>query len=828
MRITRLVIFIFTGVVALLATVLMACLLYIHLNKEEFIQFFLTRVNERLNTKVEVAGVDISYWEEFPKVSIVLDDVSAGQGPLPLMHVDRVSFSFGLWDFLAKNYRINQLTLQGADLNLLVAKSGERNFDIFKKDLSKESTASSVSIDRIKLLASKVLYRDEAAGLHTRWHVEVADAEVASLNDPQSFSLAIKGTNEETVYQDFPYLPGEKLEISAQKLILSGGQLRAIQQWKLVGARHQLAGGVATNEQGELVVDYQGSTSSIKNLLANVPAGWPSDWPGYGLEGDASFMGRYVAGKHDPHLLVNFNAHNVEFKYPSRNLLFADFTVEGSVSTNLKASGSVLNLHSLAGRMNDFPVSGKATLTNLETMHTRAELEGGMSLALFEQIMPDWGIKSKKGDITYALGFDGRLDEKATGEWLLDGEATLENASFLWSNYHLPLREWTGTFLFNDRDVAITEAAGFVGNSQLKVNGLLRNFHFFYEPKNHLLLVEGKVKSELLDLNELLADNAGGTSGGAYSLKITPRLQLFLEAEADRILLDRFRGTAAHAKVEIANRTLYVNELTFNSLGGKINLAGSLTDHDGDLMRSSFAGNFRNLHIDSVFYVFHDFDQTWLQSRHLKGQIDADFDVDMGLKNNLNFIPELLRARINARGINGELVKFEPMQELSRLVKDDKLARLTFGELNNQFLIENKRVIIPSMHIQSNVSNIVLSGTHTFDQHIDYRLKVPVFNKERKRDRDEAFGAIEEDQTGNLFAHVKITGTTDNYKVAYDTKTAAKTIVDGIKNESRELMREIKKEPVKKTKTLQLREDDFFEFEADSTATGGASGNGNI
>lgn len=825
MKITRLVIFLLTGLAGLISAILIAALLYIHLNKEEFIQYFLGRANERLTTAVEVGSIDISYWEEFPKVSIILEKVKAGQGEQPLLEVEKVSFSFGIWDFLAKNYNINQLSLEGANLYLRIDENGSRNFDVFKKTSSDEASAK-VSLKKVRFLSSFVAYEDLKADIVTRWQLDEATVEIRSPEAPLMLTASWRGTNHETKYQDFSYLPEENLQMSLEELALDNGQLTSIKSWAINTSRHQLTGRVIPRDE-ELVVEWQGTTSSIKNLLANIPADWPSYWPTYQLEGNGSFNGSYINNRNRPQLVTHFKGAGLSFRYPSRQLSFSNFSIEGNVVTNLKASGTVLNLHWLEGKMNEFPLKGRATLGNLETLQARAELEGDLSMALFEQIMPDWGIKSETGTIDYALAFEGRLVEEASGDWLVDGEASVKNASFSWNNYHLPLKHWDGTFLFNDRDVAITEAEGDIGNSHLNVNGLLRNFHFFYEPVNHLLLVEGRVKAGLLDLNELLADRSGEGSS-SYSLTITPRLKLFIEAEAERIILDRFSGTTAKASFEIANRTLTVQRLSFNSLGGKIQLAGRLTDQAGDTMLSNFSGNISNLYIDSVFYVFHDFNQAWLQSRHLKGQVDADFDVDMGLSNNLRFLPDLFKARINARGINGELVNFAPIQELARLVDDEKLARLTFGELSNQFLIEDRRIIVPSMEIKSNVSNIVLSGSHTFDQHIDYRLKVPVFSKSRKRDRDEAFGAIEEDRQGKLFAHVKITGTTDDYKVAYDSKTAARTIVDGIKKESRELIREIRKEPAQKPKALQLKEEEYFEFEPDSTAVKTGSGDGDI
>ncbi|WP_416868168.1 MAG: AsmA-like C-terminal region-containing protein [Imperialibacter sp.] len=820
MKIPRLAALILTGVIAFVTATLLACLLYIQINRDEFIQYFLDNVNERLTTPVKVGHIDISYWDSFPNISIVLQKVEAGTPEDPLVSIGRLSFSFHLWNFLDKNYHIRQLNVEKAEINLLIDENGIRNFDVFKKKVVDEESPK-LTIGKLRISNSKIRYEDRPSELLSYWEFSQAHFDIQSINSPQVFSGHWKGTNLKTVYQGFPYMEGRLLEIELLGMRIDKGHLTEIKAWELKEASHNLTGTLTSSSPDELLLEWSGNTKSLKDLLSNIPAGWPTDWASYDLEGEATFKGSYVKQNGKPTLVTDFSGQHVRFLYPSRQLTFSDFSLDGRLTTNLQSEGTSLQLQNLSGTMNAFPVQGDATITNMATMHTRAELEGNMTLAQFEKIVPDWGIKSESGTLTYLLGFEGKLDEKATGDWLIDGETTIQDATFSWQSYPLLFREWSGILLFNDRDVAFTETTGKLGNSDLRINGLLRNFHFFYEEKNNLLLVEGKVSANRLDLNELLANkNTSNGDGGAYSLTVSPRLRVKLTAEAETVVFDRFTGKNVNAEVLIQNRQVYVKKLDFSTMGGDIKLTGNLSDQPGDTLLTYFSGEVKNLYIDSVFYVFHDFGQTWMQSKHIKGQLFADFDVDMGVHNNLSFMSDLFRARINARGVNGQLIDFAPMQELSRLVKEDKLGHLTFGELTNQFLIENRKILIPSMDIKSNVSNITLSGTHTFDQQIDYRLKVPLFNKQRRRDNDESFGAIEEDERGNIYAHVKIAGTTDDYKVSYDARSAAKSLIENIKEEGKVLLQEIRKEPGKNAKTLQLKEEEFFEFEADTTKKG--------
>ena len=128
--------------------------------------------------------------------------------------------------------------------------------------------------------------------------------------------------------------------------------------------------------------------------------------------------------------------------------------------------------------------------------------------------------------------------------------------------------------------------------------------------------------------------------------------------------------------------------------------------------------------------------------------------------------------------------------------------------------IEKRTIYIPLMEVRSNVTTIHLSGTHTFDQQIDYRVVAPLWNK-KKVDPDEAFGAIEEDNTGKAKIFLKIVGNTDNYSVSYDKGAVKKKIAGDLKKEVQELKDAFKNKGKKKKKELELEKEEYFDWEGE-------------
>ena len=132
--------------------------------------------------------------------------------------------------------------------------------------------------------------------------------------------------------------------------------------------------------------------------------------------------------------------------------------------------------------------------------------------------------------------------------------------------------------------------------------------------------------------------------------------------------------------------------------------------------------------IDSIFYFFNNFNEEFITYKNIKGSLHLVASTKMKFDKYLNLKPESLIADLDIMVKNGELNDFEPMQNMSKFVDSDDLKNIKFAELHDKIHIENEKIEIPELTIKSSVSTIALRGTHTFDQKIYYKVKVPVKN----------------------------------------------------------------------------------------------------
>jgi hypothetical protein len=152
------------------------------------------------------------------------------------------------------------------------------------------------------------------------------------------------------------------------------------------------------------------------------------------------------------------------------------------------------------------------------------------------------------------------------------------------------------------------------------------------------------------------------------------------------------------------------------------------------------------------------------------------------------------------------------LQGLDKYLDDDGLKHLRFADLKNEIHIENETILIPQMEVRSNVTVIQLNGRHHFDQRIDYRVVAPLRNK-KKINITEAGDAYETDLAGRIKVYFKITGTTDNYKIAFDGEAVKKKLAKDLKQEVAELRDAFKDRDRRKKKELELATDDYFDWD---------------
>ena len=796
--------------------------------KDRIIAHFIERANQYLQTPVKVEKITISSLTDFPNVTLTFHDVrieeSLDPAEFSLLEAKALHFSFNPIPLMQGEYYVKHIKISEGSILLRKNSSGERNYLIFKGEPGDSTQGEGMDFDLEKITLDHVTVSYQNPTVKQRYELKAnltANLRKTGLQylihlrgDLETGLLALGGKS---------YLKGKQFNIESKltyqdrsnELEISPSTIKVDQaQFDLSGFYH-----FAQGEQFK--INLKNSEADIQTLLALIPSEYTKPLQGYQSSGELYFdlqLEKATSGA-SPALAIKFGMNQARIYHKKSGFSMDEANLKGSfVSRNIHdRSSAVLDLKGVQGIMNHQSFVGNLSIRDFNNYLIALDFRGGLDLEALHRFYPLESVESMRGLAFLEIDFTGKVSDikkKVNLDRIRSsGEIDMQNVALHLKGLQLPFRDLKGNLLFNKNDLAISDVAGKFGKSDFRLNGFLKDITTYLFRKNEPLNIESDLKADLIDLDELLAlEDKEKPRDEQYAFEIPGGLNLKFNCDIRSLKFRRFKPRHIKGDLQVKDRLAVTRKLSLQAMGGQIELSGIVDDRKGDRLEINTQSQLEGIGIDSIFFVFENFNQNFLTDGHLKGRIFADIDASMDLDHHLNLLPQSLVSDIVTSIKQGELNSFEPMMRLSNYLDEERLDKLRFSDIENNIHIENQTIYLPQMEVNSNVTDITITGTHTFDQRINYRLVTPLISKPPK-DRDERFGAVEQDIEGRSLLFLKITGTADNYKVAYDSEGVKRKIVADLKKEVLELKHAFKNKGLKKTKEQELEEDDYFDWD---------------
>ncbi|MBX2964518.1 MAG: hypothetical protein KF845_00130 [Cyclobacteriaceae bacterium] len=789
--------------------------------KDQIIKQFILKANEQLSTPVKIGKINVSVFQRFPHISIVFNDVyveDSHEGQYPLLTAKQISFHLNPVEVYRGQYTIRGLQVTDSETNLKVNAKGENNYTVTKG--SDGSGPIKFELKNVVLKNTKVRYIDLQRPDEMVFVSEQLYTTIKSHDN--LYAIVAKGdiTTEKMRIGNIAVLEGKSFYVNTTLDYNDAEQALQIKSGDLMlgTSLFNVQGTYRWKEKNEINLVAEGENTDIQTLLSLLPEKTSSAYQQYKSRGDvyfrASLQGEISAEK-SPALSATFGFNKATFSHPEYSSKIEEAHLEGSFSTpNLRdGAAGVLSLKNITGKLNRQPFQSNLVVRNFIDSDIILDFKGDLDAQALTGFFPVTAISNVSGTLATDIAFEGRLSwlkNKATAQRTSTrGSIQATDLNFVYGEGEIPVKNLNGIFQFNNNDLALSNVHGMLGNSDFRLNGFFKNIVTFLLFEDQPVGIEADLKSTSLNVDELFAYAFGGESaqqGEAvdYEFKISKNVNLNFNCDVQRLNYKRFIGRELKGDLLVKNQVAVSRNIQVNAMGGALTLSAIVDANNPKAIDVMSTFKLNGLDVDSVFYVFENFYQDFIRDKHLKGKAFADVTLDMTLNQNLKLFQETLVADISATIKNGELNNFEPLKSLNKFLDDESLSALRFADLKNDIHIENKTVYIPMMEVRSNATVLQISGTHRFDQRIDYRVVTPLNNR-RKIDINEAAGAIEE-MEGRAKLFLKIVGTTDNYRVLYDTEAVKKKIISDLKKEVQELKDIFKK---KKKKDIELSTEEF-------------------
>ena len=814
-----------------------ATFILVYFFQDRLIRLAIEEINKNLNTKIEVEQIDLTLWKKFPQASLEFknvrcDEVTEQVEKNKLLEAESVFLSFDVWDFFTGNYTFKRIDVVNAKAYLRINEKGKSNFDILKKQHQKKDSVTSdqaFQFSKVMLKNVEVDFIDEQ--LQHVIHITVHRLDLKGKFSEKRHTSRLRGKLfiDRLAFHDETYVQHRQVEINVgfdnnsetKQITIDKGQI-GVENLKI-----EASGIFRTDSTGYVDLNLEGKKLNIQSFISLLPGEWRKFENEYRSEGEF-FLKSKIRGKTSrgniPDMEFNFGVRHGVITYKPTQTQMKNLNLTGRFISvkNGKEWGAYIN--QLNGKLKNTLLSGNFSYEMLGHPVMKFSAKGLADLSEIYAFIPLPGISSMQGMIELDVIFEGSA--KNTREFTFDdyqrsslnGIAQLNNVTIQMENQRHPFSNMKGTLEFNRSDAIIRNLSGTVGNSDLTLNGSVKNLPAYLFISDAPLHIDANARSSHVVLHEWLSseekDKPVNQPVHEFHLKLPDRVNVSLNMQIGKLEFNKFHAENIQGVFTFRNRSLQAESVTMHAFGGLVKLSGIANGKQDPLIRVNAEVSLQGILLNRLFEECGNFGQKTITHENLNGKVDAFINLSMNFTDAL--MVELPSVLVNSQVTiqNGELIRLKSLDALSKFIRLEELRHVKFATLTNQIRIENETIIIPEMQINSSAINLVLSGTHTFKNQVDYRfnvfLKDLLAQKFKKNRKQEEFGEIIQDEDTGARLYLKMTGTVDDPIVAYDTKGVREKIKQDLKEEKKDLKQMLYEEFGWFKKDTTIRKEDVF------------------
>jgi hypothetical protein len=795
------------ALLAVAATVLLTGFFY----GDEVKKLLLDNINKNLNAEIQVKSIEFSIVRHFPFASVELKDIIAKDATAQkekdtLLKAEKISLLFNLMGIFRKDVAIKKIILKNGTVNIKEYENGSDNYHFWKS--SGNSSDAVIDLENIELVNVRITYSNTPQ--HQEYVFNEVNGTLHGKFSSREFQLK---ADADLIAEHFyagntDYANNKKIRLRSTLKVNNNTQ-----EYEFLDSQISIA---------DLVLDISGTITSLKeatrlNLhadsheaeLRSVLSLLPPSLTGYFSK--FSSRGKFIfksditgnAGKdHSPDFRFTFSLADGSIAPKESDVVLNHLTLGGTFTrTSLKPA--VLTIHSFNGNLNGKAVGGNLSVQDFDnpylTLFTKADLDLNSLRAFIKHDT----LESLSGMMKLNISFAGKIKDlkqyASSGGYESDASGTiaLENVSLKLKQNPLEYKNINGNFLLHDNNVEVQNLDGKISSTDFHMTGSLKNFITFLLIPNQEANMNISVSSSLIDLNEILENKSlTAVEDTSYKIKINPRLFCNLNIAAEKLIFRKFEATGIRGMIRIENQVITSPDLNFKSMEGNVSMSASVATNRRDSVLMVCKAKVSRLNITELFTQMENFGEQTVTDRNLKGKVSADVNFSSSWSKDLTINPAKVVAQADITIDNGELNDFMPILSLSKYLKLADLKHIRFSTLTNAIQIHDRKIFFPTMEIKSSAINLNASGTHDFDNMVDYKLNMLLSDVLGKKVKDQQteFGTVEDDGLGHTKLFIAMKGPVDNPKFSYDKKSVSRKIAQDMKADQQNVKQLLKQE----------------------------------
>lgn len=796
---------IFLGILIGIGIVIITGIILSFIYKDEITTHAIKEINKHLVSDISVDKVSFSFLKRFPYAAVEFKDVMAenpaafqveGAGvPDTLLFFNHVFLEFRLLDVIKKRYLLRNIYVSDGSVNIIYNERGEPNFNIWKESDKKKPASFYLELQGVKSRNISLNYENRLKNISASTRFDKLFFYGNFSSDQYRLDIQANSSDVKLESVGIQYIKNKNINFTAGLKVHEDTFSIAESHLTFESIPLTVSGRFITNQKNIINLQIKGKEINISQLIRLLPDRYSSFEKKIKGDGYLNFNARVdgeISASISPAVAAEFFVSNGKLKIKGKADTFSDVKFSGRYLNHdgLEPESAFFVIHDMSARYGESRLTGKGQLENLKRPLVNTSLKGKVIMKELSGLIDHDSVQFLAGHCDIDIALTGNIENplKITGKDIakmqLAGKIVSTDTDLELRFFRYPIQQFTGTLDLGDEIYLGRTSLSYAGN-EYRVSGFVKNVLPYFLLDEGYLEVNGDVSSDNLNFDYYFDGKTGKSN---EEVRFPEKLRLKLNLAINRFSLGRFSASSIKGTLNYKPKMFTLQAFSMETLTGKLTGGGAIIQafNQDLLVRNQL--DFESIDIKQLFYTFGNFTQNIIRHDHLEGELSGSLAFSAIWNNNLIIKKETIETKTYIKIVNGELIDFEPMESLSRYIEISELAHIKFSTLENTIIIKDRIITIPRMDIHSSAFNIDISGTHDFDNNINYSVKVLLSEilsgKAKKRNPE---FVVEDDGLGRTSIFLKIVGNIDDYKISFDRKRAYREFREDLKEEKKEL-----------------------------------------
>jgi len=774
-------------------------------------------INSKLNKELLTSEIEFSLLSNFPFASIKISDLlihDSFNNDDTLLFAELATVKLNILDILSQKYTIRNLDFHRADLRIKYDTNGVSNFNILKE---RSDNNTEISLEKIVLNNCNIIYNNE-----NKKNLIVCDvsSEFSYVENNLKKDISAKGNFfvNNCVIEDDDYITNKNLYLNSN-IIISKNNLK-INASELKIGNVNFVDLLFNNNQKYWNLETK-LKSNIYDVTKNIPQRFKYLFDEHDLTGDvsASLQLKKENDFSSPSCSIDFELNDATYKSKSYPFSLSKIYTTGNFSngSDRSLSSSTIKFENFKSSKKNGEITGELTVSDFNNLWIEANLYSSWELSELNDFIPDSPFKNLKGEVIGNTYYKGNVsfDDKMSKYFAQSINSTDINLKNVYFNYNRSPLEFTADNLdckIENHNIFIKDKYIYINDTDLKFNGEVRDLFLYLLDQKSEIFIEGEIVTKNMNFDHMLSiSELNDEDESEEFITVLPNwINSKINLSVESFFYDKFMAKNLTGEINYSSKDLKLTckNLKMRSLGG--NIEGSCTFYENKLhdivLKSNL--NLNRIDISKGFESFNDFNQKYITSKNLKGIATSNMSIQAIWDKNYNFYNSSLNINSQLKIENGELIEFEPMYNLSDYVSIEELKNVKFATLENKIRIEDEKIIIPKMNINSSALSVRISGEHNFNNNMNFKVRLFLSEllgkKSKKRSKINNDDFIV-DKTGKTTIQLIMKGSIDDPKISIDKVKIRKDVLNEIIKESNQIKEIIEEKKLNKTDTTDKK-----------------------